>query len=82
MSVRSSRLELVLSSVALPFDNTGELLPVGLGTSCGEVTTSYGEVTFSSAHLVTGKRIGDGVLPVRSTMGCIYHQNTLILRWR
>ena len=72
MSVRSSRLEFVLSSLlALPIDNTGELLPMGLGTSCGEVT-------FSSANLDTGKRIGDGVLPVRSTMGYICHQNTLI----
>jgi len=74
VSVRSSRLEFVVSSLALPFDNTGELLPVGLGTSCGEATFSV--------HLDTGKRIGDGVLPVRSTMGCICHQNTLILRWR
>ena len=68
--MRSSRLEFVLSSLALPFDNTGELLPVGLGTS-------FGEVTFSSVHQDTGKRIGDGVLPVRSTMGCSCHQNTL-----
>jgi hypothetical protein len=75
VSVRSSRLEFVLSSLALLFDNTGELVPVGLGTSCGEVTSS-------SAHLDTGKRIGDGVLPVRSIMGCICHQNTLIPRWR
>jgi hypothetical protein len=75
VSVRSSRLEFVLSSLALLFDDTGELLPVGLGTSCGEAA-------FSSAHLDSGKRIGDGVLPVRSIMGCIYHQNTLILRWR
>jgi len=75
VSVRSSRLEFVLSSPALPFDNTGEVLPVGLETSCGEVN-------FSSAHLDAGKRIGDGVLPVRSTMGCICHQNTLTMRWR
>jgi hypothetical protein len=64
VSVRSSRLEFVLSSLALPFDNTGELLPVGLGTL-------RGEVTFSSANVDIGNAIGDGVLPVRSTMGCI-----------
>lgn len=65
----------MLSSLALPFDNTRELLPVGLGASCGEGT-------LSSAHLDTGEGIGDGVLPVRSTMDCICRQNTLILRWR
>lgn len=43
---------------------------------------SCGEGTLSAAHLDTGERIGDGVLPVRSTMDCICRQNTLILRWR
>jgi len=67
VSVRSSRLESVVSSQVLPFDNAGERL---------ELRTSCGKAIFSSAHLDTGERIGDGVLPVRSmvpTMGCICH---------
>ena len=72
VSVRSSRLESVESSVVLLFD-AGELV----GRSCGKVI-------FSPIHLAIGKRTGDGVLAVRSmvsTMGCICHQNTLMLRW-
>jgi hypothetical protein len=73
--VRSSMLEFVVSSLVRPFDNAGEVL--GLGTLCREVM-------FSSVHLDTGKRIGDGVLLIRSmvsTIGWTCHQNTLVLQW-
>jgi hypothetical protein len=72
VSVRSSMLESVVSSVVLLFD-AGELV----GTSCGKML-------FSPIHLAIGERTGDGVLPVRSmvsTIGCICHQKTLMLRW-
>jgi hypothetical protein len=71
VSVRSSMLESVVSSIILPFDNAGEL-----------VGKSGGEMIFSPAHLDIGRRIGDGVLPVRSMVSTtwICHENTPVLR--
>jgi hypothetical protein len=63
VSMRSSKLEDEISSLALPFDNIGE-------PSRGEC----GEAIFPPIHSGIGKRVGDGVSPVRSIAsptGCV-----------